>query len=257
MTSNDPLQIICDLDCDFGIEQSVKLSRKTLNADRYLLSIHRDDLKVTFDEFMHRLDVPKMWRDDLNRRFEISKLIHVGHEGGTKPLRKLYLENIDGEHGTRALKRSHLMHLALKWDQTGAASFTRYWLDPNVLAQDVLKQLKSSKCIQPSVNIAEILLGLVKIKGKEVMALRVEEEGTSRRSWDFNLYRAEIGGLAIASSITDLCGRYSIDKKDQNVLLNTLIGKRLGHLSVGTNKFGEDFTTFYFGVKPGRELLRA
>lgn len=234
----------------------MKLSASAINLDRYLLSIHKDDLGVdhrsAFLALTGRIGLPLAWRGLLADRLADVDVIHLGHEGGRKPMRKLYLEfatqlNAALAHGATGPLP---VHLALKWTRgENDAALSHYRLDPARQSLAAMTAVLSGAPALPSRCAASGVLDLAAQRTTDVIMLEVSEETTLRRSWDFNVYAAGLLGRDIDAVVGTLMGDYDIALPASEALRATLADQQIGHISVGSGRDAQDFTTLYFGVE--------
>ena len=85
----------------------------------------------------------------------------------------------------------------------------------------------------------------------ELLYLDVTEEGTSRKSFDVNFYRAKLR-VEIVTAFLDRLGAHF--RLPSDVVLGAFAGiqdLRLGHIAGGVDRRGRDFLTIYYGAESG------
>ena len=260
------LSLIEALDCAFGLERSVKLSASGINTDRFLASLHKDSLGDDPHAGLSRLAramlLPEPFLDMLLGQLGEADIVHVGHEGGEAGAYKLYLEFAERVRNVREQQQTaraepELVHLSVKWrpgDPQSAAVSRYFWPSaareiPAIKAR--LAKLVGSAVGLPSVEAAMELIDAARRRcdDDEIFFMEVDEEGSARRSFDVNVYAADLTVSAIDAPILKLANSYLLDREAAKELLSRIGPLTLGHLSGGVGRNGKDFATVYFGVE--------
>jgi len=233
--------LVESLGCSFGLERSVKLSAGRINDDRYLISLDRGSIGGDA-ALAHLGRTLKLADADLAAvlsRVGASTIVHLGYEGGPAPRYKLYFEL------PLAAEGDVLVHLALKWPADGGPAAVNRYVRPGGLgdATTIARHLAARS--GPSAAFAAHVLALSRARGATAFYLDVEEAGSARRSFDVNLYDAELTIAEAGEPLLALGRAYGLD-------LGPVAqhgAKILGHVSGGSDRSGDDFTTLYFGVE--------
>jgi tryptophan halogenase len=81
------------------------------------------------------------------------------------------------------------------------------------------------------------------------MLLEVKEEGSARRSFDLNLYPANLPVRAVMPAVEQLGAEFRIPASKIALALAPASGLSLGHIAGGLGRDGAPFATIYFGVE--------
>ncbi len=253
----------------FGYERSVKLSPGSLNDDRYITSVHRDDLGADPRGVISTVGaadaIPEAQWARMMDLLPDTDVIHFGHEGGEEPVRKIYLEFISKlREAARANRREpQLLYLALKWrpGEEHRAAFNRYILVPDHQVPsrmiDTLRKGYEGRAGAPSlqVGIETIRLAASRAGQLGIMFIEVEEEGTSRFSYDITIYTARLAGRELGSILRPMLEAYGIAQTAAQKFLQTIGPSQIGHVSVGVGRDGRDFVTVYYGLEPRKQTV--
>jgi uridine kinase len=255
----------------FGFERSVKLSPGSLNDDRYITSVHRDDLGPDPRGVIATVGaaeaIPEAQWARMMTLLREADVIHFGHEGGDEPVRKVYLEFISKlREAARANRREpQMLYLALKWrpgEEHGAA-FNRYMLVPDhqVPARmiETLRKGYEGRTGAPSlqVGIETIRLAASRAGQMGIMFIEVEEEGTPRFSYDITIYSARLAGRELEPILRPMLEAYGIAPAAADKMLATIAPSPIGHVSVGIGRDGRDFVTVYYGLESRKQTVNA
>ena len=80
--------------------------------------------------------------------------------------------------------------------------------------------------------------------------LEVGEEGTARRSYDINLYKANLTLAEIEAVLLEAAARYALPQERFAAFYSQLRQRPFGHLSGGFARDGSDFLTVYYETQP-------
>jgi hypothetical protein len=83
----------------------------------------------------------------------------------------------------------------------------------------------------------------------EVNYFEVTEENSKRKSFDINVYQANLQLEELYPLLLKMCRHYSIPSGEFHALYEPFKSKIVGHLSGGIGRDGKDFLTVYFGGK--------
>jgi hypothetical protein len=247
----------------YGLERSVKFGRGRISDDRYLLTVHKDDLgsnpAARIAGIAGERTLPSGKWPLLMEQLPAADVVHFGHEGGANPVRKVYLEFV--ERFKAALKagstEQQTLYLALKWrpGNEAEAAFSRYFWSPEPqrasrMAAAFAEGYRGRETA-PSLRALNeaVAVGAERAGDRSMMLLEVEEEGSGRRSFDVNLYSGKLRGRDIRHILTPLLASYEIPKDQAETALQRLDPELVGHVSAGIGRDGEDFATVYFGLE--------
>ena len=246
----------------YGIERSVKLSPRGITDDRYLITVHKDDLGANplaaIESIAGPDELPAAKWAELMRQLPEADVVHFGHEGGGNPVRKVYLEFVSRFRKALAENAGgqHTLYVALKWrpGEPQTAKFSRYYWSP---AQQRASSMAATfgagyqgHETAPSLKLLNSMveLGAARAGDKGLMLLEVEEEGTGRHSFDVNLYSSKVRGREVRGTLGPLFNAYGIAPDRAEAMLKRLDGELIGHVSAGMDANGQDFATVYFGL---------
>jgi tryptophan halogenase len=242
-------------------ERSLRLTEGALQANRFLLTVNRNDLRgdaaaqalAVCDQF----EMPPRLRAAAVENFDIAKCIHFGFEGNPDSIVcKLYLESdVSGQQADRARAANQpvLMHLAFKWDlMRDAAVTTRYLWYPFLSANQVEDRLAHVYRDGPAASqtIARSLLrqAIERAPAERLQYLEVEEAETERRSFDLNVYNAKFQVKDIYNLLQQMREQFAIRPGQFQALYDQIKGMSLGHLAGGVHRNGKDFFNLYYGA---------
>lgn len=255
------LSLIEELDCPFGLERSAKFTSRGIDEDRFLASLHRDELGANPQAAVSRLAAAMGLRgalpEPIGESLARADIIHVGHEGADAPVAKLYLEFAGAAR--RALEAGKpetvVVHLAAKWRADGAspALLTYYRLSPGAGTQAQLTDPSRPWAGSAPAELAEAMLALAHAAGAgDPFLLEVGEEGSERASFDVNLYQAGMEVAQASGPLRGLATALGIAEADTLDFLRRRGGEQLGHISGGRGRDGGYFATLYYGVRARR-----
>ena len=255
------IRMVGELDVPHQYERSFRISERSLQANRFLLTFNtRDvpgDARSRVLAICDRLSMPQAARDVAHAEFGMAHCLHFGFEGDADSIVcKLYLERqVPPEEArqARADSRGVLLHLAFKWDVSRQeAVTTRYHWFPALTAADIEARLVHVYGAQgsPSLDIARAMLDLTRdrVAAERLQYLEVEEVENDRRSFDLNLYNAKMQMKDIQPLLGRMREHFSVRPGQFQALYDQVKGLSLGHLAGGVHRNGKDFFNLYYGV---------
>lgn len=256
------LSLIEAFDVHFGLERSVKIGEDGVNEDRFLAILHKSSLghdpaaRVAW--LARKLAMPEDMLDRLMEHFDRSDLVGFGYEGGAPGAYKVYLEFDADVRRERQVAPSQaqsvLVHLAVKWRPGAGAAVSRYVWPRETRSIDAissrLQAFSHNDGDMPSTRAASAMVERARRRchDKQLLFLEVEEEGSPRRSFDVNVYVADLQVRDIDQPLRRLCADYGIAPEIADDLVRRLGPAVLGHISGGMGRNGRDFATVYFGM---------
>jgi hypothetical protein len=236
------------LDIPFGLERSAKFADGAINPDRFLATFHRDDLGIDagqrLSELAQTLGLPQAELARVADLLDGAQLLHVGHEGGTAPVTKLYFE--DAAALSDDATGPVLVHRSLKWPSGGVVRNEFYrWRPDRADAAGVRRWLDDEG--GPAAGFAGRLLSPLP-DDAPVLLLEVTAERNVRRSFDVNLYGLELSIGDMAAEIAAMVVHLGVSGERLSPWLARWGGARLGHVSGGVGADGLPFGTLYYGI---------
>lgn len=254
----------------FGYERSIKLAPGSFNDDRYITSVHRNDLgadpRGVISTVGQAAAIPEKQWQTLMGLLPSTDVVHFGHEGGEEPVRKIYLEFVSNlREAARANNRDpQLLYLALKWrpGEEQRAVFNRYTLVPDhqspPLMIEALRKGYEGRPDAPSLQAGIETIRLAARKSAMgIMFIEVEEEGTPRFSYDLTIYTARMMGRELEGILKPVFEAYRTPREKAEKMLAEISNSLIGHVSVGIGRDGRDFVTVYHGVEPRKPTVDA
>jgi hypothetical protein len=249
-----------------GRERSIKLRDQRLLANRFLLTVARDDIGADTSARVlaacERVEMPQEFRDAVAGHVTPANMIHFGYEEehDGRAYYKVYLER--GEQFARAMASRppvtdpFVLFHAFKWNCADRHEkvMTRYVCHPRLTRTALLQRVAAVYAGQaertPWHVVCEIVSAAARrVPESELLYLDVTEEGTNRKSFDVNFYRAGLRMASVAPFVERLAAHFRLRS---DVMVDALAGMddlRLGHVAGGVDRLGRDFLTIYFGAE--------
>ncbi|MBE7182859.1 MAG: hypothetical protein INR68_00460 [Methylobacterium mesophilicum] len=258
------LRMIEGLDCAFGLERSFKLGPDGINRNRLIASLHKSAFGAEpagpIRRFAEELRMPLFLLDRFMGQLDETEFVHFGFEGPDTV--KIYFERSMQAPLLPEDRNRRLVHLAAKWnpDDPARAAVSRYYIPAGATgAERVGAHLDAlSSDLAPSATLARDMLALAATRcaGDALFFMEVEDEQTPRRSFDLNIYPADLRVAALEEPLRRLLARYRLDPATVDPLLAEIGRSALGHLSGGVDRHGRDFATVYYGIEPRKGVNR-
>jgi len=258
-------QLVKELNVRIGIERSFKLTKNSIFSNRFLLGTKKNAIRQKPHERIRdicvRMNMPEDFLEELDRDLSDADYIHFGFEEQERAfVYKVYLEfyeKIETEIKARTKASDHfLMHRGFKWvvsDNTQRA-ITEYAWYPSISFKSMMKRL--SKILGPHkegavIKVAKDILDIAmrRITHNDILYLEVTEEGNPRKSFDINIYRANLQLSELYPFLLEMCQLYSISQEKFHTLYESVKHRIFGHLSGGIDREGMGFVTVYYGVE--------
>jgi hypothetical protein len=257
------LDSVDGLETEYGFERSVKLAAERLLGNRFLVTFSTamllEPTAARLLAICERLEMPGGLVQRFLEHFREARFVHFGfEENDTSCLYKVYLEfwsNWEEELAKRAHAREpFLLHLGFKWEVADGSrqATTRYTCHPWLSVEQIQRRL--AEVYTPldgqaplSATQAMVALAAQRIPSEKMLYLDVSEEGSPRRSFDLNLYKAGLRLRDLEGSLAPVFAHYRVPREPLGRLLSQL-DKPLGHVSGGLDREGRDFLTLYYGM---------
>jgi len=258
-------QLVKELNVQIGIERSFRLTKNSIFSNRFLLGTKKNAIREKSHERIRdiciRMNMPEDFLEKLDRNLYDADYIHFGFEEQERAcVYKVYLEfyeKIETEIKARTSASDHfLMHRGFKWvvsDNTQRA-ITEYTWYPSLSVENMVKRV--SKISAPHqqgnvIKVAKDILGIAmrRIPHNDILYLEVTEEGNPRKSFDINIYKANLQLSELYPFLLEMCQLYSIPQEQFHTLYESVKHRIFGHLSGGIDREGMSFVTVYYGVE--------
>lgn len=243
----------------YGYEASIKFIGAELYQDRFLITFpkiamqHGADLHGLLQDLSFPVSASAALEDLLGE----GDMLHLGFEQEAEAfLCKLYVENALKIRQLWAAPPANLpeqevrVHRALKWrsDSQQCIATDYDWLP--CADADQLVSAMTSLCEGVSVGALQQLLAIAtkEAPAEDLQLLRVSEADSPRKSFDLNLYDAQLQVCEVETLLPQL---FELGLSDQRSLsaLNAVSDRLLGHIAVGVSRDGQQFLTVYYGAE--------
>lgn len=258
--------VIQALGVPHGYERSIKLRDLGMLGNRFLLTVGRDDLGANAVDraldVCRRLEMPDQFLDAAARLLPAANVMHFGfeEERDGRAFYKVYLES--EEAFARAMAKSSpsgepfVLHHAFKWNAAdrGEQVVARYVCHPRIARQAMLQRIAEVYAgvreRTPWHLLCELLTAATRrVPDEQIMYLAVTEDGTDRKSFDVNFYRAGFTVNSVAPSLERLAAHFRLSATAVDEAFAGVLSLQLGHVAGGVDRHGRDFFTIYFGVE--------
>jgi len=256
--------VIRALGAPHGHERSIKFRDQAMLANRFLLTIARDDLGASAGELVidacRNLGMSDEFLETAARHLPSANLIHFGFEEERegRAYYKVYFER--EEAFARAMASGtdepFVLHHAFKWNASDRREqvVARYVCHPRLARQDILHRVAATYAGRQERTPWHLLCELVtaaarRVPDEQIMYLEVTEDGTDRQSFDVNLYRAGFAVASVAPFLERLAAHFRLRADAVNETFARELTLQLGHVAGGVDRHGRDFFTIYFGVE--------
>jgi tryptophan halogenase len=263
MSAADLIDLVRRLGAPYGLERSLKIITGALVEDRFLISLHRSALGAAAAEKLLQmgcsLGMPPDFADPIAAAQADADVIHFGYEGGREHATyKIYLEYASRVRRAQAQNAGApvLVHIAFKWvpGVPGRGAAARYtWLpcnDQNALVarlQTLVPAAEAPRALRCGLDLLSRCAE--RSEPRQLFLMAVEEPGNPRRSYDINVYQAELHLRDIADLVGAVATEFAVPQSRVRALLEHSGALALGHLSGGRGRDGEEFVTIYYGVE--------
>lgn len=245
----------------YGREDSFKLSRGRILADRVLVGIDMKDVTVSWlFEVATGLGMPASCRSQLEPHLSKANAVLFGIEDRTDgSVRKVYLEFWDQVRDD--VRRSgpeapRLLHLGVKWDtrRPGRSELAHYMCHPQLGLREVCRRMGSvyGPAVAPAAleeALAIVRLGAMRRPHSSMLYLEVSEEGNPRSSFDVNLYKSGLTVSDVATPLEHAARNFGVPEESLLAETRRLGPCPLGHLAGGIDRHGNEFLSVYAEVR--------
>lgn len=241
-----------------GVEKSVKMSAGSLTNSGCLIGIDSQVIPETrLLQICQRLRMPPDYQKAFFDRLDKANVVLLGMEKDKETtVYKMYLEFWD--ELIRRLRKNPddrqpaLLHLGFKWHGPGKyKNMTTYTCYPLLTIPQILYRLAEIYVTYSNSDAYETVCAVVELAGRNMhrdsfIYLEAQEPGNPRRSFDLNLYKADLSLADIRPILDRAARRYELSNTSTADLFDSLARFPLGHISGGINRRGRDYLTVYF-----------
>ena len=226
------------------------------------MSLHRSALgKAAGDRLTQMgraLGLPAEFSGAIAAALADADIVHLGYEGGSRAIYKIYLEYASRVRRAQAQNAPDpvLVHLAYKWvpGDAGERAITRYTWVPCRSRAAMAERLRAWS--RPMRRRGRFATGSrswgrasERTDPRHLFLMEVAEPDNPRRSYDLNVYRAELHLGDIADLVDAVAEDFAIPPPQVRALFERSGALALGHLAGGRGRDGGEFVTLYFGVE--------
>lgn len=258
-------RLIDGLGVEYGLERSFKISDRSLLMNRFIMGFKKDQLPgdpdKTMSSVLMQMGMPGVFIDECRALLPQTEYFHFGfEEQRTGCLYKAYLEfkvPIEfGTDGSRIRQEPFLVFLGFKWNpfDSSTRAMSRYTCYPLLSPEEIQEKLACLFERNPGYKSFETAQNIVQnsvkvISNDKIIYEEVSEENNPRKSFDMNLYGADLCIRDIYPLLMDIGRHYALPDDQFVRLCDRIRDKRFGHLSGGIDREGNDFLTVYYGVE--------
>lgn len=264
--ANALLGLVQQLHVTYDFERSIKISRKRMLGNRFLITIDKNDIETKGPErilsICRTLNMPEDFLEVFRQNFSQANPIDFGFEANEETcVYKAYLDFLPKWKREGVVEgkkpKTYLMFVGFKWDafDNTKKALTQYTWYPSLSFEGIEERLSGifqrAQKVE-SFGLVQEFLSVIssRTSPENVYYLDVTEGSSRRRSFDINAYSANLDLQAMYPLLTKICEHYSIPEPEFHELYDEVKEKRFGHLSGGVDRNGNDFLTIYFGLEP-------
>jgi hypothetical protein len=257
--------VIQELGVPHGYERSIKLRDQGMLENRFLLTVAAGDVGASaVDRVLdvcRRLEMPDEFVEAAARHAPSANMIHFGFEEERegRAYYKVYFERqaaFARAMASSSAAEPFVLHDAFKWnaDQRGERVVAHYTCHPRLARQAMLQRIagiyEGRRERTPWHLLCELVTAATRrVPDEQIMYLDVTEDGTDRKSFDVNFYRAGFAVNSIAPSLERLAAHFRLNMNAVEAAFAGVLARQLGHIAGGIDRHGRDFLTIYFGVE--------
>ena len=236
------------------------MSNGRLLAKRFLLGVRtRGVPEQTLLEIAAGIGMPEKFRSPFLSQMPDADVVLFGMEDGEGGLvYKAYLEfweKVRRAVTANGSKEPALLNLGFKWyaRDNSINVVSRYTCYPMLDLAGMLHRLRGiygGETNPPSCRLALHVVQVAARRNAASIYMEVSDEGTPRRSYDINLYKANLTLAEIEEALFEAASQYALPRAQFDPLYTRVRGRPLGHLSGGVARDGSDFLTVYYETQP-------
>ena len=242
------------------VERSFRIAPGSLQANRMLLSIGSRQMPPQALErawaIASHLGLPAALRPQVEAAFTRADHLHFGFEGEPeRVICKLYFERtVTGLEAaaSRQTGEPALQYEAFKWNVATGEHLRSQYLWFAGLSAPAIAQRMAALCegADPAIGgLARTVLDAAapRLPPERLLYLEVVEAGQPRKSFDLNLYDAQLTVRELQPVLFAMRDHFAVRAGQFQALYDQIKSKRLGHVAGGIHRNGEPFFNVYFG----------
>lgn len=251
-----PFAIVEKLSLTCGYERSAKFSSRKLLANRYLLGIPAAEISAdAFTDICRQLDLPNERQSELVPFLSEANIVFLGCEDNESDIvLKIYLELYDRRRAELLADPNItvplLTHIGIKWcsGRNDIGQVAKYFWYPKLSPLAVVERMEAiyRGGLSTSRACTRQIVERAFARSSRCIYLEVEEPNTPRRSFDMNIYGANIRIDQVADLLHQAAISYGLSTTEYERLAALISNCRAGHVSGGIDRHGEDFFTIYY-----------
>lgn len=257
--------LVQSLGVHYGIEDSFKLFAGSVLANRFLIGFKKETITgdpcEPLTDVCRGIGMPPAFLAKFIQRLPEANIILFGYEeNATDSVYKAYLEF--GNQFDKVILNNPqepeplLIHLGFKWNalKNAAPTTANYVCYPSFSVETILGKLSHVFYASEHRTSLDIARGIIELSAKrmrpdEFLYTEVTEENNPRRSFDINMYKANLQMRDLYPLLSRIFRYYRIPDDTFHHLYDRVKQRIFGHLSGGVDREGRDFLTIYHGVK--------
>lgn len=241
-------------------ERSFRIAPGSLQANRFLLSIGSRQMPPEALErawaIARHLGLPAALRPEVEAAFARADHLHFGFEGEPeRVICKLYFERtVSGLEAAQARETGQpaLQYEAFKWNTaTGETVRSNYhWfagLPMVAIAERMDVLCADADAVVGAMARAVLDAAASRLPPERLLYLEVVEPGQPRRSFDLNLYDAELTVRDLQAVLFSMRDHFAVRPGQFQALYDQIKTRRMGHMAGGIHRNGQPFFNVYFG----------
>jgi hypothetical protein len=249
------------LNVDYGHEQSVKLLAGTLLVNRFLLTINKNALAAESRtarilDVCRQMGMPDNYLKAFAENLPESDIVHFGfEEDRAHNVYKVYLEPLPELN--KEPSDTQLLYIGYKWNTLDNAkqALSHYTYFPGLAPKKVVERLAhiydSPGNSRVPFEIVQAILDIAfrRVSHERIRYLEVSEGSNPRKSFNLNIYAANIKIREVRPLLAQLFQHFGIPAEQFQALMARIGPKKFGNLSGGINREGKAFFTLYYGAE--------
>ncbi|MCK4841024.1 MAG: hypothetical protein KAT04_03975 [Methylococcales bacterium] len=259
------MHLVDQLEIPYLYERSFKVSQQSFLTNRFLITINKKllqpDTWPILLSITKAMNMPQIYEESIQDKLSNANFIHLGFEQQEDScLCKIYLEFPQQFQNALKSNCAHsehiLLHLAFKWDvfKNSKHSIATYHCQPFLTLEAMRERFATVTNLAKNgiiTNLGKQLLTLAntQITERQIFFIDVAEQENARRSFDINVYDANITLENIENILLPALLKFNIPTKQWKEFLESVKHHHLGHLSGGIGRNEKEFFSVFYGVE--------